>query len=82
MRVVTSGTGGALPRGIPVGEVSRLTEKGVEVRLYASDQGAYLVRVVDYSFPDPAQELSEPDEDEDLGESAALISTGPEAVDG
>jgi rod shape-determining protein MreC len=56
MRVVTSGTGGTLPRGLPVGEVVRLTEDGAEIGLYASDQGAFLVRVIDYAFPDPGAE--------------------------
>jgi rod shape-determining protein MreC len=74
MRIVTSGTGGALPRGLPVGEIVRLTEDGVEVGLYASDQGAHLVRVVDYSFPDPA---GIPEEGETLepaeGEAAASL---------
>ncbi|MEM9837576.1 MAG: rod shape-determining protein MreC [Pseudomonadota bacterium] len=80
MRVVTSGAGGSLPRGIPVGEVSKLTEKGVDVRLYASDQGAYLVRVIDYAFPDPAQEIDA--EGGELGERASVQPGAQEASDG
>lgn len=70
MRVVTSGTGGSLPRGLPVGEIVRLTEDGVEVGLYASDQGAHLVRVVDYVFPDPEQIDEITDERASLGEAS------------
>jgi rod shape-determining protein MreC len=77
MRVVTSGTGGTLPRGLPVGEIVRLTEDGVEVGLYASDQGAHLVRVVDYTFPDPSLIPEEGDEleleIEGAGEAAAAL---------
>lgn len=80
MRVVTSGTGGALPRGLPVGEITRLTEDGVEVGLYASDQGAYLVRVVDYAFP--GLDAEDPDDVDGLGEAASLIPAISEAADG
>ncbi|MEE4213239.1 MAG: rod shape-determining protein MreC [Parvularcula sp.] len=63
MRVVTSGTGGTLPRGLPVGEVVRVTENGAEVDLYASEQAAHFVRVVDYTFPTPSDDA--PDENEE-----------------
>ncbi|MEM1379709.1 MAG: rod shape-determining protein MreC [Pseudomonadota bacterium] len=79
MRVVTSGTDGTLPRGIPVGEISRLTEKGVEVRPYSSGQGAYLVRVIEYAFPDPSE--AEGDEDA-LGETAAVVGQKAGPADG
>lgn len=73
MRVVTSGTGGTLPRGLPVGEIVRLTEDGAEVGLYASDQGAYLVRVVDYVFPDPNMDDHE---GEPLSDGSAALADG------
>ena len=74
-RVVTSGAGGLLPRGIPVGEVAGVEDGRVAVRLYADLGGADLVRVVDYAFPQgvdaPADEdLPEP---ELSGEEAASL---------
>lgn len=79
MRIVTSGTGGSLPRGLPVGEIVRLTEDGVEVGLYASDQGAHFVRVVDYDFPDPEIEIDS--EEAGAAESDGSVSlTGGEAA--
>jgi rod shape-determining protein MreC len=72
MRVVTSGTGGTLPRGLPVGEIVRVTESGAEVDLYASEQGAHFVRVVDYTFPQPSDE-EEPDTEE-AGEAATTVA--------
>ena len=74
----TSGTGGSLPRGIPVGEIVRLTEDGVEIGLYASDQGAHLVRVVDYAFPNP-DEASEPEAEELPSAEGAVLSEAEEA---
>jgi rod shape-determining protein MreC len=59
-RIVTSGAGGILPRGIPVGTVTGATREGLQVRLYADTAAADLVRVVDYDFPkvEPEAEAS------------------------
>ncbi|MBB4659533.1 rod shape-determining protein MreC [Parvularcula dongshanensis] len=56
-RVVTSGAGGLLPRGIPVGAVAARPDGTLGVALYADLGKADLVRVVDYAFP---QEVEEP----------------------
>ena len=72
MRITTSGTGGTLPRGLPVGEIVRLTKDGAEVALYASDQGAHFVRVVDYVFPEP----------EPMADEQAALEVADEASDG
>ncbi|GGY52488.1 rod shape-determining protein MreC [Parvularcula lutaonensis] len=82
MRVVTSGTGGSLPRGIPVGEIVSLTEDGVEVGLYASDQGAHLVRVVDYVFPDPDEPAEDESDDEPSAGGAVLSEAEEVSADG
>lgn len=63
-RVVTSGAGGDLPRGLPVGTVARVDGDIVYIDLFANTRTPDLVRVVDYDFPsqveDPApSELSE-----------------------
>jgi len=79
MRVVTSGTGGTLPRGLPVGTISKLTKTGVQVSLFASEYHAHLVRVIDYEFPDPE---AEPSEDGALGETAFVTEPPTEARDG
>ncbi|NRA31644.1 MAG: rod shape-determining protein MreC [Parvularculaceae bacterium] len=78
MRVVTSGTGGTLPRGIPVGTISNLTKTGVQVSLFASEHGTHLVRVVDYRFPDP----DEPAPSDDADETAMADQPSLEARDG
>ena len=76
-RVVTSGAGGLLPRGIPVGEVAGVENGHVAVRLYADLRAADLVRVVDYEFP---RVVDEPDEDAPAGEEAASLA--PEGARG
>lgn len=84
MRVVTSGTGGSLPRGLPVGEVTRLTASGVEVGLYASEQGAHMVQVVDFAFPDPDEAAPEPGpaEEANLIPASGAPSEGERAANG
>ncbi|MEM9988572.1 MAG: rod shape-determining protein MreC, partial [Pseudomonadota bacterium] len=64
-RIVTSGAGGVLPRGIPVGEVNSARNGVVTISLYANHRSPDLVRVIDYSFPqdvdstDPVLDQSE-----------------------
>ena len=50
-RVLTSGAGGTLPRGLAVGTVSRVTEKEARVRLDANYARTRIVRVIKYQFP-------------------------------
>lgn len=55
-RVVTSGAGGVLPRGIAVGEVLARPNAGgradaISVRLFSNFRTPNLVRIVNYSFP-------------------------------
>ena len=47
-RVVTSGAGGILPRGIPVGEVAQIRGGSVRIKLYANYAGTDFVRIVKY----------------------------------
>jgi rod shape-determining protein MreC len=71
-RVVTSGAGGVVPRGLPVGRISNEKDGAAVVDLYADYARTRLVRIINYEFPrvDPAPiETPEP-----LG-SAARPST-------
>lgn len=57
-RVLTSGAGGALPRGLPVGVVSGEERGEIIVDLYANYARTRMVRVINYAFPevDPVDE--------------------------
>ena len=50
-RVLTSGSGGVLPRGLPVGEVSADERGEILVSLYANYARTRMVRVINYEFP-------------------------------
>ena len=50
-RVLTSGAGGVLPRGVPVGVVSEDHKGEAIVDLYANYARTRLVRVLNYKFP-------------------------------
>lgn len=58
-RLVTSGAGGNLPRGIPVGEIESVNGEDVRVRLFANHRTPDLVRVVDFTFPQNVPEEPE-----------------------
>ncbi len=49
-RIVTSGHGGALPPGLPVGMVSAVGEAGIEIRPFVDPARLELVRVLDYGL--------------------------------
>ena len=50
MRVITSGTGGRLPRGLAVGEIGAVGEDMITVRLFTKYNNTDFVRIVDYTF--------------------------------
>lgn len=50
-RVVTSGAGGVLPRGLTVGVISKVTDKEAVVELAADYARTRLVRIINYEFP-------------------------------
>ena len=68
-RVLTSGAGGVLPRGLPVGMIEGQSSDDIVVRLYANYVRTRLVRIINYEFP----EIGEPVDD------AALISDDADA---
>jgi len=49
-RVVTSGNGGALPPGVPIGVVSAVGKQGVEVQPFVDPSRLEIVRVMDYGL--------------------------------
>lgn len=49
-RIVTSGDGGALPPGLPIGIVSAISEGGVRVRPFANWSRIEYVRIIDYGL--------------------------------
>ena len=50
-RVLTSGAGGVLPRGLPVGVIDGETREGITVNLYANYARTRMVRIINYEFP-------------------------------
>lgn len=51
VKVFTSGAGGVIPRGIPVGTVAEIRDREISINLYADYSKTRLVRVLDYDFP-------------------------------
>ncbi|MEM8937593.1 MAG: rod shape-determining protein MreC [Pseudomonadota bacterium] len=50
-RVLTSGAGGVLPRGLPIGVIDGERREEIVVRLYANYNRTRLVRIINYEFP-------------------------------
>ena len=50
-RVLTSGAGGVLPRGLPVGSVDAQDDGDIVVSLYANYVRTRMVRIMNYEFP-------------------------------
>lgn len=71
-RVVTSGTGGDLPRGLPVGVVAAAGDEGATVALFADFDRTTLVRVIRYEFPSDADATpADADDADDVGDEAS-----------
>lgn len=51
-RVITSGAGGVLPRGLSVGTIASVDNKEATVDLAADYARSRMVRIINYSFPD------------------------------
>lgn len=60
-RVITSGAGGVLPRGLNVGVVSKVSDKEAVVELAADYARTRMVRIINYSFPQIDDMESPPD---------------------
>ena len=50
-RVLTSGHGGVLPAGLPIGEVVSAGETGVKVEPYVDTHRLEFLRILDYEMP-------------------------------
>jgi rod shape-determining protein MreC len=73
-RVLTSGAGGVLPRGLPVGIVDDQVRGDIAVKLYANYVRTRMVRIINYEFPD----LDDPSHDE--GVEGSVASGGERAA--
>ncbi|MGV6802514.1 MAG: rod shape-determining protein MreC [bacterium] len=66
-RLITAGTDGILPRGLPVGEIAEVTDKTITIKLYSDYSATDLVRVVNYQFtmgsPQDISPETDPNED-------------------
>ncbi|MEL7028137.1 MAG: rod shape-determining protein MreC [Pseudomonadota bacterium] len=72
-RVITSGDGGVLPRGLPVGVVSSVREGEPRVKPFVDFDRTEFVRILNYEFPmsvDPAPVADETDPDASASEGA------------
>src|SRR3546814_497584 len=59
-RVVTSGQGGVLPPGIPVGIVSTIGESGIRVAPFAKWSNLEYVRLMDYGLDGVLDDVGRP----------------------
>ncbi|WP_425407800.1 rod shape-determining protein MreC [Hyphococcus sp.] len=76
-RVLTSGAGGALPRGLPVGVVRGEERGDIIIDLYANYARTRMVRVINYAFP----EIDPVDSDVD-SDGQAPVADGAGGADG
>ena len=76
-RVLTSGAGGVLPRGLPVGIIDEQLRNDIVVELYANYVRTRMVRIINYEFPsfDADEDVST----QDGAEGNADPSTSDEA---
>lgn len=77
-RVLTSGAGGALPRGLPVGVVTGQNRSEITVDLYANYARTRMVRVINYEFPavDPVADEAADDAADDAGDATEDAAGG------
>ncbi len=66
-RVLTSGAGGVMPRGLPVGVVEGMARDDIVVDLYANYARTRMVRIINYEFP--AVDATPPDAGDDAGQA-------------
>jgi len=59
MRIFTSGSGGVIPRGLPVGAIESVEDTDIEVSLYANYARTRLVRILNYGFPKIESDIDE-----------------------
>ena len=74
-RVLTSGAGGSLPRGVPIGVVASQSRNDIVVDLYANYARTRMVRIINYAFPE-----IEPEAPADAA-AAADAQTGEQTAD-
>jgi rod shape-determining protein MreC len=75
-RVVTSGAGGVLPRGIPVGEIYGERRDEIIVDLYANYARTRMVRILNYEYPTIDETILEPEANAPPAAAAELPGEG------
>jgi rod shape-determining protein MreC len=73
-RVLTSGAGGVMPRGLPVGVIDGEHDDDIMVDLYANYARTRLVRIINYEFPEVGEPLDEVEDG--AGEEAVAVTEG------
>ncbi len=89
-RVITSGAGGVLPRGLEVGVIAEVTSKEATVDLAADYARSRMVRIINYKFPEveptalaapgaaaAAAEIAAPDTAPTVASDAANLPVAP-----
>ncbi len=77
-RVITSGAGGVLPRGLTVGYVEKVNDKEATIDLAADYARTRMVRVIDYDFPQVDPEAIEEGPAAPVGDASA--GSAPQAA--
>jgi rod shape-determining protein MreC len=73
-RVLTSGAGGVMPRGLPVGVIDGEHGDDMMVDLYANYARTRLVRIINYEFPEVGEPLDEVEDG--AGEEVVAVTEG------
>jgi rod shape-determining protein MreC len=76
-RVVTSGHGGVLPPGLPVGLVSKVNGENIRVKTFSNETRVEKVRILLYDFPNTVDETPS-----DVEPSDETVSQRPNSVAG
>jgi rod shape-determining protein MreC len=78
-RVITSGAGGVLPRGLTVGFIDKVNEEEAVVDLAADYARTRMVRIIDYAFPQVGPEPTGAESNESAAPAApTAAATAPD----
>ena len=78
-RVVTSGHGGVLPPGLPVGLVSKVEGDTIRVKTFSNETRVEHVRVLQYNFPNTVEEVPDAPRPQDGPEEKTDVTPAPDS---